>query len=135
MVRPHRCPGTLRETPEWLELEGSGARVGISGATALTQDFDDEVFSRMKVVVPVVLGVTFIVLLVFTRLVTTRGLRLGLAFAVALDASLVRLVLVPALMTLLGAYNWWVQLYSGRERSRQRPLRDDAVESRAGGWC
>jgi RND superfamily putative drug exporter len=71
----------------------------------------------------------------FTRLVATRELGLGLAFAVALDATLVRLVLVPALMTLLGSYNWWVPLYSGRERSRQRPLRDDAVESRAGGGC
>jgi len=69
----------------------------------------------------------------FTRLAATRELGLGLAFAVALDATLVRLVLVPALMTLLGAYNWWLPLYSGRERSRQCPLRDDAVESRTGG--
>lgn len=234
---------------DWRELEGLGARIGISGTTALTKDFDDEIFGRMKIVVPAVLGVTFVVLLVsfrsvliplkaillnllsvlasygfliyvfqdgvgaqsiglsppgglnsfivlvlftilfglsmdyhvflldrvkeayattgdtvravslglqqtaglissaalvmvsifgsfaFTRLVATRELGLGLAFAVALDATLVRLVLVPALMTLLGSYNWWVPLYSGRERSRQRPLRDDAVESRAGGGC
>ena len=233
---------------DWPELEGLGARIAISGTTALTKDFDDEIFSRMKVVVPVVLGVTFIVLLVsfrsvliplkavflnllsvlasygfliyvfqdgvgaqsiglstpgglnsfivlvlftilfglsmdyhvflldrvkdvyaatgdtvravsiglqqtaglissaalvmvsifgsfaFTRLVATRELGLGLAFAVALDATLVRLVLVPALMTLLGSYNWWLPLYSGRECPRQRTLRDDAVESRAGGW-
>jgi RND superfamily putative drug exporter len=31
----------------------------------------------------------------------------GLAVAVALDATLVRLVLVPATMTLLGERNWW----------------------------
>jgi RND superfamily putative drug exporter len=43
----------------------------------------------------------------FTRLVATRELGLGLAFAVALDATLVRLVLVPALMALLGRFNWW----------------------------
>jgi RND superfamily putative drug exporter len=71
----------------------------------------------------------------FTRLAATRELGLGLAFAVALDATLIRLILVPALMTLLGAYNWWVPLYSGRDRSRQRALRDHAVESCAGGGC
>jgi RND superfamily putative drug exporter len=32
----------------------------------------------------------------------------GLAVAVALDATLVRLVLVPATMRLLGAWNWWL---------------------------
>jgi putative drug exporter of the RND superfamily len=205
----------------WPELSGLGARIGISGTTALTKDFDDEVFGRMRIVVPVVLGTTFLVLLVsfrsvliplkaillnllsvlasygflvyvfqdgrgatwidlsppgglnsfivlvlfsvlfglsmdyevfllsrvrnvylatgdnaravalglqqtarpissaalvmvsiftsfgFTRLVATRELGLGLAFAVALDATVVRLVLVPALMALLGRFNWW----------------------------
>jgi RND superfamily putative drug exporter len=43
----------------------------------------------------------------FTRLVATREFGLGLAFAVALDATLIRLVLVPILMGLLGRANWW----------------------------
>jgi RND superfamily putative drug exporter len=30
-----------------------------------------------------------------------------LAVAVAIDASLVRMLLVPATMTLLGRWNWW----------------------------
>ncbi len=226
-------PSSVPEAPEsmalvddlrrdsWPELSGLGARVGISGTTALTKDFDDEVFGRMRIVVPVVLATTFLVLLVsfrsvliplkaillnllsvlasygclvyvfqdgrgaawihlsppgglnsfivlvlfsvlfglsmdyevfllsrvraayaatgdnaravslglqqtagpissaalvmvsifsafgFTRLVVTRELGLGLAFAVALDATLVRLVLVPASMALLGRLNWW----------------------------
>jgi RND superfamily putative drug exporter len=33
---------------------------------------------------------------------------LGLATAIALDATIVRLVLVPATMTLLGSANWWL---------------------------
>jgi RND superfamily putative drug exporter len=33
---------------------------------------------------------------------------LGLALAIALDATLIRLVLVPALMRLFGARNWWL---------------------------
>jgi RND superfamily putative drug exporter len=44
----------------------------------------------------------------FTHLVATREFGLGLAFAVALDATLVRLILVPALMILLGRANWWL---------------------------
>jgi RND superfamily putative drug exporter len=43
----------------------------------------------------------------FTRLVATREFGLGLAFAVALDATLIRLVLVPVLMGLVGRANWW----------------------------
>jgi RND superfamily putative drug exporter len=43
----------------------------------------------------------------FTQLTATREFGLGLAFAVALDATLIRLVLVPAMMELFGVANWW----------------------------
>jgi RND superfamily putative drug exporter len=36
-----------------------------------------------------------------------KQIGVGLAFAVLLDATLVRLLLVPATMTLLGNWNWW----------------------------
>ena len=36
-----------------------------------------------------------------------RQVGLGLVLAVALDATVVRMVLVPATMTLFGRYNWW----------------------------
>ena len=39
--------------------------------------------------------------------VPVKAIGLGLVLAVALDATIVRLVLVPATMTLLGRYNWW----------------------------
>ena len=38
----------------------------------------------------------------------TKMMGLGLATAIFLDATLVRLVLVPATMTLLGDANWWL---------------------------
>jgi RND superfamily putative drug exporter len=41
-------------------------------------------------------------------------LGLGLATAVFLDATLVRLVLVPATMTLLGNANWWLPKWLDR---------------------
>jgi putative drug exporter of the RND superfamily len=48
---------------------------------------------------------------------STRSLKmfgLGLAVAVLLDATVVRLVLVPATMELLGDRNWWLPAWLGR---------------------
>jgi RND superfamily putative drug exporter len=39
--------------------------------------------------------------------VPVQAIGLGLLLAVALDATIVRLLLVPATMTLAGRYNWW----------------------------
>lgn len=39
--------------------------------------------------------------------VTVKTLGLGMAVAVLIDATLVRMVLVPATMKLLGRANWW----------------------------
>lgn len=54
-----------------------------------------------------------IMITVFTSFVlnsnpTVKMLAIGMAFAVLIDASLVRMVLVPAIMTLLGAWAWWM---------------------------
>jgi RND superfamily putative drug exporter len=45
--------------------------------------------------------------------VLVKVMGVGIALAVAIDASLVRALLVPSLMALLGDWNWW-QL--GRKR-------------------
>ena len=45
--------------------------------------------------------------LVLSRLVFVKEIGLGVAFAVILDATLVRAVLVPAVMKLLGSAAWW----------------------------
>ncbi len=39
---------------------------------------------------------------------TVKMLAIGMAFAVLIDASLVRMVLVPSVMTLLGRHAWWM---------------------------
>ncbi len=39
---------------------------------------------------------------------TVKMLAIGMAFAVLIDASLVRMVLVPAVMSLLGSRAWWM---------------------------
>jgi RND superfamily putative drug exporter len=43
-----------------------------------------------------------------------KMLGLGLATAVLVDATLVRLMLVPATMTLLGKANWWLPAWLDR---------------------
>jgi RND superfamily putative drug exporter len=45
--------------------------------------------------------------LMLSRLVFVKEIGLGVAFAVILDATLVRAVLVPAVMKLLGSAAWW----------------------------
>ena len=37
-----------------------------------------------------------------------KEIGLGLSVAIALDATLVRLILVPATMELMGRWNWWL---------------------------
>jgi len=44
---------------------------------------------------------------VFAGLVAMKEFGFGLAVAVALDATLIRIVLAPALMRLMGQWNWW----------------------------
>jgi RND superfamily putative drug exporter len=46
--------------------------------------------------------------------VAVKQFGIGLAVAVLLDATLVRMVLVPALMELLGAANWWLPRWLAR---------------------
>jgi RND superfamily putative drug exporter len=54
-----------------------------------------------------------IMIVVFTSFVlnpnpTVKMLAVGMAFAVLIDASLVRMVLVPSIMSLLGSRAWWL---------------------------
>ena len=51
---------------------------------------------------------------------TVKMFGVGLAVAVFVDATLVRLVLVPATMELLGPANWWLPGWLGRILPRIR---------------
>jgi putative drug exporter of the RND superfamily len=66
----------------------------------------------------------------------TKMVGLGLAVAVLLDATVVRMVLVPALMVLMGRANWWLPRWLDRILPRihvespeapSRPVSDDAT--------
>jgi uncharacterized membrane protein YdfJ with MMPL/SSD domain len=62
--------------------------------------------------------------------VSVKQIGLGLAVAVLVDATVVRLVLVPALMELMGRANWWVPGWLGRILPRS-PEPDVALEPAA----
>jgi RND superfamily putative drug exporter len=51
---------------------------------------------------------------VLTGVPSIKEIGLGNAVAVALDATLVRLVLVPAAMQLMGRWNWWLPSWLDR---------------------
>jgi len=54
--------------------------------------------------------------------VLIKALGLGIALAVTLDATIVRALLVPATMKLLGRWNWWIPGWLDRVLPDSRPL-------------
>ena len=59
----------------------------------------------------------------FAQLVVIKEVGLGLAVAVLIDATLIRALLVPATMRLLGRWNWWLPgRGSIRAPTGRRPL-------------
>jgi RND superfamily putative drug exporter len=62
---------------------------------------------------------------VFLACVTSGGifleLGIGMATAVLVDATVVRMVLVPALMQLFGRANWWIPRWLDRAVPRLAP--------------
>jgi RND superfamily putative drug exporter len=86
-------------------LEGAGNREAIVAGLASTAR--------------VITAAALIMVAVFAGFVaggdpTTKMFGLGLATAIALDATVVRMVLVPAAMTLLGRANWWLPAWLDR---------------------
>jgi RND superfamily putative drug exporter len=71
----------------------------------------------------VITGAALIMVTVFAAFaladtVTIKSIGVGMALAVALDATIVRVLLVPATMRLLGRWNWWAPGPLGRLAER-----------------
>lgn len=49
----------------------------------------------------------------FTDVMPVKQIGIGIAIAVAIDASIIRLLLVPSLMKLFGKWNWWMPFRKG----------------------
>ncbi len=67
----------------------------------------------------------------FGDIVLIKALGLGVAIAVALDATVVRALLVPATMRLLGHWNWWVPARLDRALQGVLPRTEAEAEAAA----
>jgi RND superfamily putative drug exporter len=55
---------------------------------------------------------------VTSKIIFIKELGLGTAFAVIIDATIIRALLVPSLMQLLGDWNWWAPAPLARLHAR-----------------
>jgi RND superfamily putative drug exporter len=71
----------------------------------------------------VITGAALVMVTVFSAfglaaIITIKSLGVAMAIAVALDATVIRVLLVPATMRLLGRWNWWAPGPLGRLADR-----------------
>ena len=78
---------------------GLDSRAAVAKGISVTAGVITSAASIMVVVFAVFIGLKFVFI---------QQLGLGLAVAVFIDATLIRCVLLPASMTLLGDWNWWM---------------------------
>jgi putative drug exporter of the RND superfamily len=64
----------------------------------------------------------------FADIVLIKALGVGMAIAIALDATVVRALLVPATMRLLGSWNWWLPAPLERFMTARLPPSDVEAE-------
>jgi RND superfamily putative drug exporter len=65
----------------------------------------------------------------FADIVLIKALGVGMAIAIALDATVVRALLVPATMRLLGRWNWWLPAVLERFVATRLPASDAEIEA------
>ena len=55
----------------------------------------------------------------FTDVMPVKQIGVGIAIAVAIDATIIRLLLVPSLMKLFGKWNWWLPFGKGTYKANK----------------
>lgn len=109
----------IRES--WLREPGEGAdRRSVAEGLTRTGPI---ITTAALILIVVVLG------LAAGTLVFMKQLGIGMALAIILDATLIRLLLVPSTMALLGKWNWWSPRWLARLREvLQLELREGEAE-------
>lgn len=102
-----------RVREEWLL--GADDRTAVAKALAVTA--------------PLISGAAILMVAVFSAftlasVLPIQELGFGMAVAIILDATLVRLLLVPASMRLMGRWNWWFPRVFASQRRPQEPTID-----------
>ncbi len=88
-----------------------------------TGDYAAAVADGLARTAGVITGAALIMVTVFAAFaladtITIKSIGVGMALAVALDATIIRVLLVPATMRLLGRWNWWAPGPLGRLAER-----------------
>ena len=78
-----------------------------------TGDNEGSVAAGLQFTGPLITGAALLMIAVFTgfafsSMLPIQTLGFGMAMAILLDATIVRLLIVPAAMKLLGKWNWWL---------------------------
>ncbi|MBT2737424.1 MMPL family transporter [Bacillus sp. ISL-7] len=90
---------------EFYLKTGDNSEATISGLT-----YTSKIITSAAAIMIVVTGA-----FAFTGVMPVKQLGVGIAIAIFIDATIVRMVLVPALMKLLGDWNWW---FFGKKNKR-----------------
>ncbi len=98
-----------------------------------TGDNDESVVVGMEKTGPLITGAAVLMVAVFTGFSFSgvppiQMLGFGMAVAIALDATIIRMLLVPVAMKLLGRFNWW---FPGRKTGIRNQAGAFANERRA----
>lgn len=85
-----------------------------------TGDNDLAVAEGMRKTANVITGAALIMVMVFgslaqSSIISSKEIGIGLAAAILIDTTIVRLILVPSAMKLLGKWNWWPGDKSGKK--------------------
>jgi RND superfamily putative drug exporter len=109
----------------------------IRDVRASHEDDREAVANGLASTAGVISAAALIMALVFGSFVTSNGLDLkvigiGLAAAVVVDATLIRLIVVPATMAILGPAAWWCPGWLNRLMPRARPQAADRPMKPAG---
>ena len=102
-----------------------------------TGDNDESVSMGLQKTGRIITSAAFLIVVVFAgfaagETLTIKQLGIGLALAVIVDATIVRSLLVPATMKLLGEWNWWAPAPLRRLHDRfglSEPVDAGSVES------
>jgi uncharacterized membrane protein YdfJ with MMPL/SSD domain len=94
----------LSRIKERYELHGSNERAVAEGIASSAR-----LITSAAGIMAIVFGA-----FVLTGLPTIKEIGVGLAVAILIDATITRLILVPATMRLLGEWNWWLPAWLGR---------------------
>ena len=91
----------------------------IQEAYRRTGDNRESVAEGLARTAGVITGAALIMITVFSafalaEVITIKSIGVGMAIAVAVDATIIRVLLVPATMRLMGRWNWWAPGILGR---------------------